>query len=210
MKTSPRMSRPQSSAHFSPFFFFLFFFFIVALPEKSFFSSFLLSCWSFLQVLLQRLRTVDHFLILLLLPHEASATGSQCLTSDRAATGAKHHVKKQTNKKKLFHRCNQNYITILHLKVSLLLSSHLQGDTIAHAHYTSPTTHTYCTHSHTHIHTPVPVPQNSPPKQGILLGACQQYSVYRNSLPKTSRDCGWVCVRISVQTTTHMAVTYPG
>lgn len=39
--------------------------------QKRYFSSFLLSCRSFLQVLLQRLRTVDHFLILLLLPLKA-------------------------------------------------------------------------------------------------------------------------------------------
>lgn len=53
MKTSPRMSRPQSSAHFSPFSF------LSCLARKEFFSSFLLSCQSFLQVLLQHLRTVD-------------------------------------------------------------------------------------------------------------------------------------------------------
>ncbi len=51
---------------------FLSFLFFIMPCQKRGFSSFLLSCWSFLQVLLQRLRTVDHFLILLLPPHKAS------------------------------------------------------------------------------------------------------------------------------------------
>lgn len=40
--------------------------------QKGGFSSFLPSWWSFLKVLLQLSRTVDHFLILLLLPYKAS------------------------------------------------------------------------------------------------------------------------------------------
>lgn len=155
MKTSPRMSRPQSSAHFFPLLFC-----IMPCQERGF-PSFLLSCQSFLQVLLQPLRTVDHFLIVVLLPHTASAAGSCCWSSNRAETTDATHsyiCQAHTSVKYKFSTSNSLYccLPIVRVKHNITWALHI-------------TTYTHmCMHtpSHTHLFLLLRIP---PKNRGFYL-----------------------------------------
>lgn len=138
MKTSLRMSRPQSSAHFSPSF-------LIA-PSQLFFFFFP----SFLFELSASSAAVDHFLILLLLPHKVSAGWSQFRISNRAETLQQNNIFPQT----------QHTVTsVRHLsKVSTSESIYCLHSTVNNCPMCTTVCTTLPTSTHTHKHAPVPVP----------------------------------------------------